>query len=295
MLGNVTFGHRVLLAIKTQTREASSLAKATASYSGFVAQAKASAEAGNRTFSSSTSIRMYDVGNVSMAPPSRIQDVDSWLKRYFATASLQNAQPIRYQFVNMNNEIVRSESATDTVRVRNCVQDDMTLKVRLTEIRNVNVRDNQPMADGAAAGGGTRNEVVKFGTRQTVHAVVGGQDIHDARGRPHHAICWWGDGDAKCKPVREFNGRVAITDGERTFPIKASQVRASDHINIHTAYVAMYRTNVGGSTNGKQNPQPADKVYIKDVIAAGSKGLPWSVQVPWNGRVFEYQYQLTAE
>lgn len=296
MLGNVTYGHRVLLAIKTQTREASKLASATASYSNFVAEASASIASGNRTFSGSTSIRMYDVGNVSMAPPTRIDQVDAWLKNYFARANLQNAQPIRYQFVNMNNELVRSESATDTVPVRNCVQDDMTLKVKLEEIRNVNAREHQQMPEGGASiGGGTRNEVVKFGTRQTVHAVVGGQDIHDARGRAHHAICWWGDGDANCKPVREFNGVVAINDSERAFPIKASQVQDRDHINIHTAYIAMYRTKAGGSTNGKQNPQPADQVYIKDVIAAGTQGMTYYVQVPWNGRLFEYKYKLWTE
>lgn len=296
MLGNVTYGHRVLLAIKTQTRDESKLASATASYANFVAQASASVAAGNRTFSGSTNIRMYDVGNVSMAPPSRIDQVDAWLKNYFAKASLQNAQPIRYQFVNMNNEIVRSESATDTVPVRNCVQDDMTLKVKLEEIRNLNVRENQNTSGaGASVGNDTRNEVVKFGTRQTVHAVVGGKDIHDARGRAHHSICWWGDGDNNCTSAREFNGRVAIPDGERAFPIKASLVGDRDYINIHTAYVAMYRTKVGGSTNGKQNPQPADKVYINDVIAAGSQGKDWYVQVPWNGRLFEYKYRLWAE
>ena len=55
------------------------------------------------------------------------------------------------------------------------------------------------------------------------------------------------------------------------------------------------RTKAGGNTNGKQNPQPADKVFINDVIAAGSKGMPWYVQVPWNGRVFEYKYKLWTE
>lgn len=297
MLGNVTYGHRVLLAIKTQTRESSKLASATASYANFIVEAAASVASGNRTFSSNTSIRMFDVGNVSMAPPTRIDQVDAWLKKYFATANLQNAQPIRYQFVNMNNDFVRSESATDKVPVRNCVQENMTLKVKLEEIRNINAREHQVNAgeEGASVGAGNRDEVVKFGTRQTVHAVVGGKDVHDARGRTHHSICWWDEGNDKCLPAREFNGRVFVTDSERAFPIKASQVSDRDFINIHTAYIAMYRTKAGGNTNGKQNPQPADKVFINDVIAAGSKGMPWYVQVPWNGRVFEYKYKLWTE
>ena len=125
--------------------------------------------------------------------------------------------------------------------------------------------------------------------------MVGGKDVHDARGRTHHSICWWDEGNDKCLPAREFNGRVFVTDSERAFPIKASQVSDRDFINIHTAYIAMYRTKAGGNTNGKQNPQPADKVFINDVIAAGSKGMPWYVQVPWNGRVFEYKYKLWTE
>ncbi|MBN9339128.1 MAG: hypothetical protein J0H52_03520 [Comamonadaceae bacterium] len=298
MLGNVTYGHRVLLAIKTQTRSESEFASATASYSNFVAKAEASAKAGSRTFSGSSSIRMYDVGNISKAAPTSIEQVDGWLKAYFASANMENAQPIRYQFVNMNNELVRSESATDNVPVNNCVQDDMTLKVTLEQIRNVNAREHQSMPDaGKSVSGGNRNEVVKFGTRQTVNAVVGGREIFDLRGRPHHSICWWDQGNADCGPAREFNGQVDVNkaDTERAFPIKASQVRESDHVNIHTAYIAMYRTKAGGSTNGKQNPQPADKVYINDVIAAGGAGKPWYVQVPWNGRLFEYRYRLVAE
>ncbi len=138
MLGTVTYGQRLLLSVKTRYKDGLSAVNAQARFSSPFAKASASLESLQKSFSQETSVRVYAVGGNSpgFGPPQRIDDIKAWLDDYFRNTDLgSNPQPIRYQFVNMNNEIVRAESATDNFVTRNCVPEEVTLTLTLESIK----------------------------------------------------------------------------------------------------------------------------------------------------------------
>ena len=287
MLGTVTYGQRMLLSVKTRYKDGLSAVNAQARFSSPFAKASASLESLQKSFSEETSVRVYAVGGNSpgFGPPQRIDDIKAWLDDYFRNTHLGNPQPIRYQFVNMNNEIVRAESATDNFVTRNCVPEEVTLTLTLESIKNLSGNDY------------TRDEVVKFGTRQLVAAHVGAQRYWPANGDYQHSICWWGDegnvGNG-CKPVREFNGSINVGES-RVFRLKARDIGDGDFVNIHTDYIAMYRTRAGGSTNSRRDVDNT-RIWLKrEVMAADSKGFLKQVDIPFNGRTFRYIYRATLQ
>lgn len=122
MMSQVTYGMRVLASVKTTINSEEDLMKFGASYNGFGFGASAELEMLQNSFNSSTEIKLYIVGGTN---PGYIQlnskDLIAKLNESFSKLNTETAAPIYFNFVNMNNELVKTSSATDEFDDRKCI------------------------------------------------------------------------------------------------------------------------------------------------------------------------------
>ncbi|MBS1742419.1 MAG: hypothetical protein JST81_05235 [Bacteroidetes bacterium] len=122
-ISNVSYGARVLAVAELETYDAESNAKAEAGIDYAVAGGSANFEYFSKQFNSKAVIKMYVVGGQSdqVTTVYTFDDVKKVCANILRTLNYKNAQPIKYQFSNVNNDLVLSNSATDYFITQSCV------------------------------------------------------------------------------------------------------------------------------------------------------------------------------
>ncbi|MFC4213007.1 thiol-activated cytolysin family protein [Pedobacter lithocola] len=285
MMGTVTYGQRVLVSIETKIKSQEQGIKLDASYSGYGAKANINISTFLKETSDETTVKMYVVGGSNQGFITLDKNsLMSKLNSYFVGTNFKNAKPIRYQFRNMNNEVIVSQSATDFFPTKQCVPNDANrdykVTVNLLSIRN----STNPM------------EEVKFGLSQWTDARVNGNTVVPVTGESTEIVCWW---DGVGEEGRVFKGQAKL-NRTRTFTIKQGDIMNGAFLDIWTKYIAMYKTKIGGKTNSRLDNKgfQHDKVFLKDVLLSnGGKGSSISkdVDVNFNSRVFTMNYVIKIQ
>ena len=282
MMGTVTYGQRVLVSIETTIKTQEEGTRVDAKYSGFGASANINLANFLKEVNSETSVKMYVVGGENQGFLTLDKNSLMYkLNTYFAGTNYQNSKPIRYQFRNMNNEVIVSNSATDFFPTRQCVPNEGNMDYKITvKLKNISNTTNQM-------------ESVKLGLSQWVDAIVNGNPISNNNKETAEIVCWWA---GVCEEPRMLKGSATM-DRSRTFTIKQTDIMNGAYVDIWTKYIAMYRTKVGGSTNGKQDNKgfKHDKVFLKDIVLASGGGINKTIEVNFNSRVFSMNYGITAQ
>lgn len=122
MMRSVTYGMRVLVTIKTTLNTVEDVQRFGASYKGFGFEGGVSLDNLQKSFNSSTEVRIYVVGGENTGflecSPSELM---AKLNESFKTLNYYNAAPLYFTFVDMNDVMLRTTSATDESTSRQCV------------------------------------------------------------------------------------------------------------------------------------------------------------------------------
>ena len=121
-LQSVTYGMRVLVSVKMSFQSKESADELMAKYEGFGFGASADLKMIDKNVNSSTEIKMYIVGGTNSGfVVQDVTSVTSALNTAFKDLTNKTAAPIYFTFVNMNNEVIKTSSATDEFAVRQCI------------------------------------------------------------------------------------------------------------------------------------------------------------------------------
>jgi len=288
MMGNVTYGFRVLVSFDTKILTAEQGMKFAAAYSGFGAKADFDIQSLVRESSSETTVKMYIVGGQNDGLLSTTKDdIIGRLNNYFKGATLQNAKPIKYQFRNMNNEVIVSQRSTDFFPEQHCVPavpDASKVMWKLTLNFNSIVNETD------------MRETIHLGLMQTVRlkgtaTTILPNERNKAGSVPF--LIYWGGINIPGTPYEEARTFVRATDPGKTLTwiVPQSDLENNASLELFSQYIAMVSTRIGGQTNERDTK---DKLIIplKDVM---TRSLPRSLSINFNNRVFKFMYSLTAE
>ena len=122
VIGQVSYGIRVLANLTYTFNSASEAADFKASYSSWGVSANVGLDQVSKSSSVSSTINCYVVGGPGNSTISfDKKDLQAQLKAIFKGATYQNAMPIAYEFYDMAGDLVGSNSATDHFDVQACV------------------------------------------------------------------------------------------------------------------------------------------------------------------------------
>ncbi|RYE22602.1 MAG: hypothetical protein EOP45_07985, partial [Sphingobacteriaceae bacterium] len=289
MMGNVTYGFRVLVSFDTKITTSAQGVKFNASYSGFGASTNFGIQSLVRDASDETTVKMYIVGGQNEGLISiNKNDILNKLNQYFKTTTLQNAKPIKYQFRNMNNEVVTSRSATDYFPEQHCVPSapdasKVMWKVTLNLDRITNETSMQ--------------ESIHLGTHQS--AIISGtaRPIIPNENKPKingGTFIYWGGYKMSIYDYEEPRTFSKYTTPSKSISwiIPQSDLENNAHLNITSDYIAMVSTRIGGRTNESTNKSSLS-IPLKDLLTR--QGDSKSLSINFNNRVFKFDYILAAQ
>lgn len=122
VIGQVSYGIRVLANLTYTFNSASEAADFKASYSSWGVSANVGLDQVSKSSSVSSTINCYVVGGPGNSTISfDKKDLEKQLKSIFSGATYQNAMPISYEFYDMAGDLIGSNSATDHFDVQACV------------------------------------------------------------------------------------------------------------------------------------------------------------------------------
>ena len=140
-INSVTYGARVLACVELDTYDKEVADKVAGGLDwGFVG-GQASLETKLRELKTTMRISFYAVGGRSIDAKLAysFEDVKILCNDIISNLNYQTSQPIKYQFKNRNNEVVKSSSATDNFITQSCTLDrDMKVTASITGINPIN-------------------------------------------------------------------------------------------------------------------------------------------------------------
>jgi hypothetical protein len=293
VMSNVTYGQRVLVSITSKMTSNEFGTNFDAKYSGFGASANISLATFTSELSDETNVKIYIVGgeNPGFVETDKRQLMNK-LNEYFKNNSLQNAKPISYQFRNMNNDVVQSQSATDFFPVRKCIpapppgvsSADIKWRVSVTLNSITNETDMQ--------------ESIHLGLQQSI-SVKGGtpnpiKPENLKSNNPQGYLIYWGGYRASTVPYEEPRTFKRSTNPEKTLTFVISQKDAEDgaYLNLISNYIAMVSTRFAGKTNESYNKYE-ERFPLKEILTKTSALKTFSIN--FNNRVFKCNYQIAAQ
>ena len=121
-LNSITYGFRALVSIKVTINSSQEAANFKAKYSGFGFGAEVSIESLSKNLSNNTEVKMYIIGGqntgfLTTKPDQIMQKLNESLEKL----TNKTAAPLYFTFVNMNNEQIKTVSATDQFPDRECI------------------------------------------------------------------------------------------------------------------------------------------------------------------------------
>lgn len=289
MMGNVTYGFRVLVSFDTKITSKEQGLNFGANYSGFGASANFDLASLTRASGSETTVKMYIVGGENNGLLSTNKDdIVRRLNEYFKNTTLQNAKPIKYQFRNMNNEVVVSKSSTDYFPEQHCVPaspdaSKIIWKITLTLQSITNETDN--------------TESIHFGSHQIVNLNGTANPIINNERNKNMISPWliyWGGYPMTGTPYEEprtFKG-TTMPAKSLTWNVPQSDMENGAELEITSNYIAMVSTRIAGQTDDSARPTSM-KIPLKRLITSGRGNE--SLSINFNNRVFKFDYVLAAE
>ena len=121
-INSVTYGVRILACMDIVTKERTIADKFEAGGNWGVGGGQIDVDVLSKEFNSTSTIKMYVVGGRSneVFPVYSIDDLKKRCAKIAETVTYNTVMPIKYQFKNMEGEVVISNSATDYFKVRSC-------------------------------------------------------------------------------------------------------------------------------------------------------------------------------
>lgn len=121
-LQSVVYGMRALVSVKMSFSSKEAANEIAASYNGFGFGAEINLETLEKHRNSSTEVKMYIIGGENEGYVNDdVKSIKEALNRAFKGLTNKNAAPLYFTFVNMNNEAVKTSSATDEFTTRQCI------------------------------------------------------------------------------------------------------------------------------------------------------------------------------
>ena len=289
MMVNVTYGFRVLVSFDTKITSKEQGLNFGANYSGFGANANFDLASLTRASGSETTVKMYIVGGQNSGLLSTNKDdIIRRLNEYFTNTTLQNAKPIKYQFRNMNNEVVVSKSSTDYFPEQHCIPaspdaSKITWKIKLTLQSITNESD--------------ATEAIHLGLHQS--AILNGAansiiNNEKYKGMPNPWLIYWGGYPVPLTPYEEprtFKG-TTMPAKSMSWNMPQSDMENGAELEITSNYIAMVSTRIAGKTDESIRTSSL-KIPLKPLITKGHGNETLSVN--FNNRVFKFDYVLSAE
>ena len=292
VIGNVTYGQRVLVSLTTRITSNEMGTKFDARYTGFGASANFGLESLTKEASEETTVKIYIVGGTNEGfIETTKSELMNKLNQYFKNTNLQNAKPISYQFKNMNDEVVQSQSATDYFPVRRCIPspppgvNSADIKWRIT----VNLSSITNETD--------RNESIHLGIHQIVTMKNTESPVKHENFNAKNILgylIYWGGSYLPVVPYEEPRTFKGYTDPQKTMSFIISQKDAENgaFVTIVSNYIAMVTTRIGGKTNESSlnSEQKFEVLYLTTKL----KDTRYA-SINFNNRVFKFQYNLSAQ
>lgn len=121
-LQSVVYGMRALVSVKMSFSSKEAANEIAAKYNGFGFGAEINLETLEKHRNSSTEIKMYIIGGENAGYVNDdVKSIKEALNTAFKGLTNKNAAPLYFTFVNMNNEAVKTSSATDEFTTRQCI------------------------------------------------------------------------------------------------------------------------------------------------------------------------------
>jgi hypothetical protein len=121
-INSVTYGVRILACMDIETKDRAIADKFEGGGNWGVGGGQVDVDVLSREFNSTTTIKMYVVGGRSneVFPVYSIADLKKRCAEIARTTTYKTVMPIKYQFKNLDGEVVVSNSATDYFKVKSC-------------------------------------------------------------------------------------------------------------------------------------------------------------------------------
>ena len=292
VMSNVTYGQRVLVSLTTKMVSNEFGSKFDAAYSGFGASAKIGLDALTKDASEETTVKIYIVGGTN---PGLIETTKDQLKNklneYFRNANVKNAKPISYQFKNMNDEVVQSQSATDYFPVRKCIPSPppgvnaSDIKWRITIELN-NITNETDMQESIHLG------IHQMATVKGIAKPVMYEGFNNKNMQGH--LIAWGGYPLPTMPYEEPRTFKRSTNPSKKLSFIISQQDADDgaYLQLLSNYIAMVSTRIGGKTNESSRAYE-QKFALKELMQNTVQNKTFSIN--FNNRVFKFDYILKAQ
>ncbi|RYG85633.1 hypothetical protein EON77_05195, partial [bacterium] len=144
VVGNVVYGLRVMANVNVTFNTAQEAIDFKAQYNGVGFSAQAAMSYLRKHTSTMSEVHAYIVGG-----PGNTQitlnkdDLTGEINRVMSGASYQNARPISYQFIDSAGNVLGTQSATDTFRVRQCAPSANAAKLTSARVHFTNGSDGK--------------------------------------------------------------------------------------------------------------------------------------------------------
>lgn len=148
-INSVTYGVRILACMDIVTREKAIANKFEGGGNWGIGGGQVDVDILSRELNSTSTIKMYVVGGRSneVMPVYSIDDLKKRCAKIAETTTYNTVLPIKYQFKNLQGEVVTSNSATDYFKVRSCAyqkpdEPEKALEVTATITRMATLNNN---------------------------------------------------------------------------------------------------------------------------------------------------------
>lgn len=299
-LDNVVYGMRVLVSVKTSISADQNNLSLDASYSGFGFGAGVGIEDLQKIMNETTEVKVYVVGgeNSGFVTTDKYQ-LQNTINDAFKKLNNETAVPIYFTFRNMNNEVVRTESATDSFPVQQCIPippnaglQYFNISASITNI-NTNVNDEESTiatrldcelwvnGERRQLAGQQENPIRKWGYQYNVWMAEidsNGMPVYETYYSP---LIYFGKYDGGCedellkKYGKPYGGSIKINHnysvGNREFTLKLTKNELENaKIILKVPFVTDY-DRLNECTTAPNSGTAYQEVYLKDLIATNTK------------------------
>lgn len=303
-LDNVVYGMRVLVSIKTSISSNEDKLALAASYSGFGFGAGGNINDLTKTFNETTEVKVYVVGgeNSGFVKTDKNQ-LRNAIDQAFAKLNNETAAPIYFTFRNMNNEVVRTESATDSFPVQQCIPlpPNAGLHYFNVKISLANITSNNMGMDKSTIATRVNCDLYVNGEKRQME----GQNDNQIQNETYYTpLAYFGKYDGGCEEdlLRKYGKPhgSAISFGQsfstgnaiNSFTIKMTKNELENaKIVVRVPFVTDYN-KLNECTITSKSGTANKEVYLKNLIAV--KQDNFSLTVPHKNDI-TYNFPITVD
>ncbi len=257
-LNSITYGFRALVSIKTTINTAEEAANFKAKYSNFGFGASVNIESISKELRSNSEVKMYIIGGENTGfLETKPDQIMARLNESLVGLSNKTAAPLYFTFVNMNNEAIKTSSATDQFTNPDCVPSAPKGTKRLYDVKLV-------LKNMEYKAGDKSKEKIGFDLFTSLN-------IKDNNTGTERLMCRNKDGINGCKSVQIADKNQPLYyDEVRFWNSNLTQEQLNDAtVTLGTSYLGFYEK---GIYSDKIDPNYKRKKIIKLSDLKLSKG-----------------------